>query len=239
MSASVSELVSKVPVYRRLSDQDREGLALVSDVRQYERGDVVFAEGDEARDFFTVVEGRIKVFKGTPDGRSVILEIFGPGDPVGAVAVYEELPYPATAVALETTTCLRVAKVDFYKLLETRPSLVRGLLLALTHRLVLLTNRLAERTGGRVETRFARLFLKLADDMGEPRKQGVFISMHLSRQELADLLGTTVETSIRIMSRWGKEGIVKTERNGFLVIDPSALERLSWNETDASRRAEL
>lgn len=101
--------------------------------------------------------------------------------------------------------------------------------MSLTHRLVLLTNRLAERTGGRVETRFARLFLKLAADIGKPRDSGVFIPMPLARQELADLLGTTVETSIRIMSRWGKEGVVKTEKDGFLVTDIQTLEDLSLN----------
>ncbi len=229
MSSPVSELILEVPVYRRLSAQDQAALAAVCHLEEYDKGDVVFAEGDPASDFFTVVEGRIKVIKGTPDGKIVILEIFGPGDPVGAVAVYEELPYPATAVALEPTTCLRVTRTDFYDLLEDRPSLVRGLLMALTHRLVLLTSRLAERTGGRVETRFARLFLKLSDDIGRPHENGVFIPMPLARQELADLLGTTVETSIRIMSRWGKTGIVQTEKEGFLVADVEALERLSFN----------
>lgn len=99
--------------------------------------------------------------------------------------------------------------------------------MALTHRLVVLTNRLAERTGGRVETRFARLFLEMSDDMGCPQGGGVFIPMALSRQDLADLLGTTVETSIRIMSRWGKQGIVQTEREGFLIADRPALESLA------------
>jgi len=226
---SVSDLIQQVPLYRRLSAEDRAELATACRVENYGRGDLVFAEGDPAADFFTVVEGRIKVFKGTPDGRIVILEIFGPGDPVGAVAVYEELPYPATAVALEATICLRTPKQDFYALLERRPSLVRGLLMALTHRLVLLTNRLAERTGGRVETRFARLFLKLSDDIGRPDRSGIFIPMALSRQELADLLGTTVETSIRIMSRWGKEGIVQTEKEGFFVTDVEALDSLALN----------
>lgn len=229
MSSNLPDLVQRVPIYRRLSAEDRAELAAVCDVQRYDRGDVVFAEGDEANDFYTVVDGRIKVFKGTPDGRIVILEIFGPGDPVGAVVVYEELPYPATAVALEPTICLRIPRTEFYRLLETRPSLVRGLLMSLTHRLVLLTNRLAERTGGRVETRFARLFLKLAADIGKPRDSGVFIPMPLARQELADLLGTTVETSIRIMSRWGKEGVVKTEKDGFLVTDIQTLEDLSLN----------
>lgn len=229
MSLPVSDLIQRVPIYRRLSEQDRAGLAKVCHVETYDRGDTVFTEGDPASDFFTVVEGRVKVIKGTPDGKMVILEIFGPGDPVGAVAVYEELPYPATAMALEPTICLRIPKTDFYGLLESRPSLVRGLLMALTHRLVLLANRLVERTGGRVETRFARLFLKLSDDIGRPRDGGLFIPMPLSRQELADLLGTTVETSIRIMSRWGKKGIVQTEKQGFLVTDVDALESLSLN----------
>lgn len=229
MISDLSELIQKVPVYRRLSNEDRAELAAVCRVQEYDRGDLVFGEGEPADDFFTVVEGRVKVIKGTPDGKMVILEIFGPGDPVGAVAVYEDLPYPATAVALEPTICLRLPKTDFYELLESRPSLVRGLLLSLTHRLVLLTNRLAERTGGRVETRFARLFLKLSDDIGRANESGVFIPMPLSRQDLADLLGTTVETSIRIMSRWGKDGVVQTRKEGFLVTDLEALENLSLN----------
>ena len=229
MGSSLSDLIQKVPVYRRLSKDDQTELAAVCQATEYHRGDVVFSEGDRATDFFTLVGGRIKVIKGTPDGRIVILEIFGPGDPVGAVAVYEDLPYPATAVALEPSTCLRIPKTEFYRLLESRPSLVRGLLLALTHRLVLLTSRLAERTGGRVETRFARLFLKLSDDIGRSEDSGVFIPLSLSRQELADLVGTTVETSIRIMSRWGKTGIVQTEKEGFLVADIEALENLSLN----------
>lgn len=229
MASTVSEYLREVPLYRRMSDDVRHHLAQVCDARTYERGDVLFSEGDPSDEFLTVVRGRVKVFKVTPDGRSIILEILGPGDPVGAVAVYEELPYPATAVALETVICLRASKADFFTLLAERPALTRGLLMALTHRLMILTNRLAERTGGRVETRFARLFLKLSDDIGSTQQMGIFIPIALSRQELADLLGTTVETSIRIMSRWGKEGIVQTEPEGFLVADRQALESLALN----------
>jgi len=154
----------------------------------------------------------------------VILELFGPGDPVGAVAVYESRPYPANAVALEPTACLVIPRQAFFSLLESHPTLVRGLLVGLTHRLVELTNRLAELSGGRVEGRLARFFLKLAGDIGQPRPEGTFIALALSRQELADMIGTTIETSIRIMSRWGKEDVVRTEKDGFLVRDRAALE---------------
>ena len=86
-----------------------------------------------------------------------------------------------------------------------------------------LTNRLVELTGGRVEPRFARLFLKLAGEVGGPARGGTFI-MPLSRQELADLTGTTIETAIRIMSRWGKQRTVVTEKDGFLLLDAKALD---------------
>ena len=87
-----------------------------------------------------------------------------------------------------------------------------------------LTNRLAELSGSRIEPRFARLFLKLAGEMGRAERGGTFVPLALSRQELADMTGTTIETGIRIMSRWGKQGIVRTDKDGFVILDRLALE---------------
>ena len=100
-------------------------------------------------------------------------------------------------------------------------------MLGLTQRIVELTRRIPEVAGGRVETRFAHLFLKLADKMGRPGAEGTSIPMALSRQDLADLTGTTIETCIRIMSRWGKEGRVRTDKDGFVVLDRAELEKLA------------
>ena len=119
-------------------------------------------------------------------------------------------------MALDDTTCVIIPRPAFSGLLDSNPSLVRGLLLGLTTRLVELTNRLAELTGGRLEPRFARLFLKLASETGRAERGGTFIPLALSRQELADMTGTTVETCIRIMSRWNKDAIVRTEKDGFV-----------------------
>jgi CRP/FNR family transcriptional regulator, nitrogen oxide reductase regulator len=221
------DLLLAVPLYRRLSPDDRQRLAAATVAKRYAKGEMIFSEGDPADVFFTIASGRAKVFKMTPAGKDVILEIFGPGDPLGATAVYENRPYPASAVALEETVCLAIRRQDFFSLLESHPSLVRGLLLNLTRRLVELTNRLAELTGGRVEPRFARLFLKLAEQMGRAGDGGVAIPMALSRQELADLTGTTIETAIRIMSRWGKDGVVRTEKDGFVITDRAALDELA------------
>jgi CRP/FNR family transcriptional regulator len=223
----VAEALRTASLYRGLSDEDRRRLEDVSLVRSWDKGETVFSEGDPADFLLTVLAGRVKVVKLQPSGKEVILEIFGPGDPVGAVVAYEGRPFPASAVALERTTCLLVRRAPLFQLLERHPSLVRGLLSAFTRRIVELTQRIPEVAGARVETRFAHLFLKLSDRVGRPRQGGVFIPMVLSRQELADLTGTTIETCIRLMSRWGKEGVVQTDRDGFLLADRAALEALT------------
>lgn len=227
MPDDLQALLRATALFRRLGADDRSRVAGVSRTATFTRGDTIFLEGDASDDLLVIVRGRVKVFKTTAAGKDVILEIFGPGDPLGAVAAYEGRAYPASAVALEETTCVLVPRREFFALLEQHPSLVRGLLVGLTQRLVELTNRIADLTGGRVEPRFARLFLKMAGEIGRAERGGVFIPMALSRQELADLSGTTIETCIRIMSRWGKQNIVVTEKDGFLLVDRTALEALS------------
>lgn len=224
---AVADALRTAALYRGLSEEDRLRLAQVALVKTWEKGDVIFDEGDPADFLLTVLAGRVKVVKLLPSGKEVILEIFGAGDPLGTVVSYEGRPYPASAVALERTSCLLVQRGPFFALLADHPSLVRGLLVAFTRRIVELTQRIAEVAGGRVETRFAHLFLKLADRVGRPQEGGVFIPMALSRQDLADLTGTTIETCIRVMSRWGKEGVVETARDGFLLAEREALEKLT------------
>ena len=222
--SNVVDLLRKTPVFRVLSPVDRETVARAASIRTYSKGDTIFEEGEPSDAFYTIASGRVKIFKMLPSGKDLILEVFGAGDPLGAVAAYDGRPFPASAVALEDTTCLMIPRPEFFTLLEQHPTLVRGLLLGLTHRLVELTNRLAELSGGTIERRFARLFLKLSSQMGRPERGGAFVPLSLSRQELADLTGTTIETCIRIMSRWGKQDIVRTEKDGFVVLNKDALE---------------
>lgn len=218
------DLLRQLPFFRRLSPELRTRVAAVARLVSHERNELIFAEGDPSDAFMLIVSGRVKVFKSTPAGKEIILEIFGGGDPLGAVAVYEGAPFFASALALEPVELLRIEQPAFFRLLEQDPALVRGLLSGLTIRLAELTRRLAELSGARVEARFARLFLKLTERIGKDDRGGVFVPMPLSRQELADLTGTTIETAIRIMSRWQKDDVLHTEKDGFVVLDRAALE---------------
>jgi CRP/FNR family transcriptional regulator len=227
MAEPIDDALRQSVLFRRLKPDDRQRVAAVATVRAFDKGAMLFSEGDGSDLLYTVLTGRVKVFKTTARGTDVILELFGPGESVGAVAVYEARPYPASALALEPTSCLVIPRQAFFSLLEGYPTMVRGLLVGLTHRLVELTNRLTELSGGRIEGRLARFILKLGTDMGQRREEGVFIPLALSRQELADMIGTTIETSIRIMSRWGKDGVVRTDKDGFVILDRAALEAVA------------
>jgi len=214
-----------IPTLRSLGEEDRNALSPLCELAAYGKGETIFEEGDPAERIHFLFVGRVKIVKAGRD-RDLILEILGPGEPVGAVAVFERRPFPATAVALESSGVVSIPEREFFSLIEKRPEITRRLLAGLTLRLMSLNRRLADMTGS-VDYRAARLFLTLADRMGQPRAEGVFVPLALSRQDIADLAGTTIETAIRVMSRWQKEGLVETEKKGFLIRRLSGLREIA------------
>ena len=210
-----------IPLLAALRPDDREAVAPLCRLRGYDKGETIFREGDPADRIHFVHIGRVKIVK-SAGARDIILEILGPGEPVGAVAVFERRPFPASAVTLEPSGILSIPEREFFSLLERRPEMMRHLLAGLTYRLMMVNKRLADLTGS-AEQRAARLFLTLADRVGVKTADGVRIPLTLSRQEVADLIGTTLETAIRLMSRWQKEAIVLTEKDGFVIPQPAKL----------------
>jgi len=210
-----------VPLLASLRGPDRAAIEPMCRIRGYDKNATIFDEGEVADRIHFVVSGRVKIVKAAGT-RDMILELLGPGEPVGAVAAFERRPYPASAITLEPSSILSLPEREFFQLLESRPDMTRRLLAGLTMRLMMLNKRLADMTGS-VESRAARLFLTLAEKGGVARDAHTFIPLALSRQEIADLLGTTIESAIRLMSRWQKEGLVLTEKDGFLISSPEAL----------------
>jgi CRP/FNR family transcriptional regulator, nitrogen oxide reductase regulator len=214
-----------VPILASLKAEDRAALAPLCELLAFEKGATIFSEGDPAERIYFLFVGRVKIVKSTPD-REFIIEILGPGEPVGTVAAFERRPFPATAVAIEPSGVVSIPEPQFFSLIERRPEITRRLLAGLTLRLMTLNKRLADMTGS-VEYRMARLFTTLAERVGRKEGEAVFIPLTLSRQEIADLVGTTIETAIRVMSRWHKENLVETDKKGFRIRDVAALRRIA------------
>ena len=221
MPGSALSFFRAVPLFQSLNEAERQLLAPVCRVRVYERGEAVFEEGEPATDLCFVLIGQVKIVKAAL-GRDVILGLFGPGEPVGAVAVFEGKRFPASAIALEPSSILRVPEREFFATIDAHPEMTRRLLQGLMLRQFEISRRLAD-LAGPVEGRIARLFLMLAERLGRRQGAAVTIPLALSRQEIADLTATTVESAIRVMSRWGREGLVTTEGDGFTIPDVGAL----------------
>lgn len=213
-----------VPAFTELSDTARHALAELARPHSFRRGETILREGEHSSSFFVLLSGRVKMCRALPNGRDVLLALFGPGELFGTVAALGAASCNASIVALARTLCLEIRRDDLFLLFERQPALVAELLPLLTQQLVECKNCIVELSCYRVEMRFAQLLLKLADNVGQSREAGTFIPIPLSRRELADMTGTSIETCIRVMSRWGKESVVETLREGFLVANRAALE---------------
>ncbi|HEY3215955.1 MAG TPA: Crp/Fnr family transcriptional regulator [Candidatus Eisenbacteria bacterium] len=209
-------------MFRGLSRDDQARLVALATLRDYRRGESLWRAGDPAEHLTVIVRGRVKIVRHAESG-DVILEIFGAGEPVGAIAVYNYIPYPASAICLEEVTLLTLPRRDYFELLDRHPDFARAVIRELTKLVIALTRKLEEMRGQRVDARIGQLFLSLADRMGRKTDEGIEIPLELSRQEVADLVGTTVESAIRVLSRWGREGVLVSGQKRFLI--PSA-ERL-------------
>lgn len=208
--------VRSLPVFRGLSAEDQRRIAAMATVRDYARGDVLWHEGDAADALTIIIRGRVKIVRHA-DAGDVILELFEPGEPVGAIAVYNYMPYPASAVCMEPVLLLSIPRRDYFELLDRNPEFARAIIREQTKLVVALMRKVQEMRGQRVDTRIAQLFLTLAERMGRDTAEGVEIPLALTRQEVADLVGTTVESAIRVLSRWGREGLLVTGQGRFVI----------------------
>lgn len=231
-SDRVLSAIRSLPVFRGLVPDDQRRVAALATLSEHQRGDFLWHSGDVAEFLTVIVRGRVKIVRHGETG-DVILELFGEGEPVGAIAVYNYMPYPASAICLEPVTLLKLPRRDYFELLDRHPDFARAIIRELTKLVVGLTRKLEEMRGQRVDARISQLFLTLAERMGRETGEGIEIPIQLSRQEVADLVGTTVESAIRVLSRWGREGILISGQARFVIPSKDKLREAAEGPGDA------
>lgn len=204
-----------------------EALLEIGEKRSVDAGSTVLEDGSRTDRLYIVLEGQLKMNRLTPAGKNLILSVLGPGDICGVAGALGEATSCTSVEAVVPSVCLQIRRDDLYGLLRRQPELLERILPVLTKHLRECSNCLVESSCSKVATRLAVLFLRFADRMGEARTGGTFVPLPLARQDLADLAGTTLETAIRIMSRWGKDGWVETLSDGFLLKNRRRLEELA------------
>jgi CRP/FNR family transcriptional regulator len=215
------------PIFGALPEGEIKALAAVAIEETYRPRDYVFMEGDPARWVCLVVSGRVRIVRHSRTGKDVVLEILGPGEVFGAVAVIERRPYPAAGQAMAPATVLKIPGDAVVALAERHPSLVKELALMIGRRLRSAHESVKSLAVDPVEARVAATLLRLVSREGDAAARPVTLPFHLTRQGLADMTGTTVETAIRIVSRWMRDGLVQDEGGRLVLLDPAALRAIA------------
>jgi CRP/FNR family transcriptional regulator, nitrogen oxide reductase regulator len=212
----------QVSVFQNATDDDLKLIAEHSILRSIEEGEFFFFQGDPAVYFYILISGRAKLMQTSPAGQQVNLRTISEWQMFGALgAIRENATYPATAQALEHCTALAV-KSDYLKeLMQTRPYLSFNLMQLMTTYIQEMQERYRELATEKVERRIARVLLRLAAQMGTKKDSG--IELTFTRQDLAEMSGTTLYTVSRVLSDWERQGLVEAGRERVLIRNPHGM----------------
>ncbi len=215
---SRTDLLAQSTLFVPLSEEEQSEVARQFSPHYYEKDDYLFWEGEPAEWLVLVTAGQVKMIKHSESGRETILATFGPGQIVGEVGVLVGETYPATAQALEPASTLNLRRDDYTELVRKYPDLAWALIQELGRRLQGAHETIRSLAVEKVERRVARVVLRMANTAGERLDDGtVRISVPLSRQDVADMAGTVIETAIRALSKFQKQGLIET-REGYIVL---------------------
>jgi CRP-like cAMP-binding protein len=216
--------IEEAEFFRSLTPQRLEQVRLQVRERRYPARKVLFREGETAEFLWALRAGEVRILRTTTDGRVLALETIQPGEIFGAVAALEGNGYPATAETTAESAVWRLPRVALLGLLRTEPHLTRELLVIVAHRLRDAHTRLRSLAYDPADVRLAQALLRSAHGT----------EAHVTRRELAEAAGTTIETAIRVLRRFEQAGLVKGEVHHVHILDLEGLEAVARHDPAGS-----
>lgn len=207
-------------IFAALSDAQLDEVLSASSHRSAAAGATVFEQGDEARSFYVLVSGRLRVTQVTAEGQQVIVRIVTPGDLFGIAKALQRTDYPGTATALSDSVILCWPTARWSAFMAAYPSMAVGAMQTMGDRLQEAHSRLREMATEEVERRVAHTVLRLGNQSGRKEAGGVRIDFPVSKQDIAELSGTTLHTVSRILTAWEAAGLVEGGRQKLLLKNP-------------------
>lgn len=218
-----SAFAKPVPLFAALDSAALSEIKEVARARNVTAGSVFFREGDPAGAFYVLQSGSVKLTQLTPEGHQVVLRLIGPGDAFGGVAAFGGSTYPITAEAVTDSSALEWSGSEMARLMERHPRLALNALQFVAARLHELQVQYRQLATERVERRVARALLRLVQQAGRRVESGVLIDLPLSRDDLAQMTGTTLYTVSRIISRFEAAGLLEAGRQRMVIRNPHGL----------------
>jgi CRP-like cAMP-binding protein len=222
-----STFAKPVALFAKLDSAALHEVRAAARTKAVAAGSTFFREGEPALGFFVLDAGSVKLTQLTPEGHQVVLRLIGPGDAFGGVAAFGGAAYPVTAEAVTDASALEWRGEVMARLMERHPALALNALKFVAARLHELQVQYRQLATEKVERRIARALLRLVQQSGRRVEVGVLIDLPLSREDIAQMTGTTLYTVSRVISRFEADGILDAGRQRMLIRNPHGLLRIA------------
>lgn len=213
-------VIAASQLFQGLPEEELAEIEKIVVEKRYGRGETIFFEGDAGNGFYIVLDGKIKIFKMSLQGKEQILHIFGTGEPFGEVPVFHGQPFPATAEALVKSRALFVPRDEFVRVVTHSPSIALNMLAMLSMRLRRFASQIESLSLKEVPARLASYLLYLSKEQGNDD----CVELEIAKGQLASLLGTIPETLSRILSKMSEEGLIEVQGKKIRLLDRKRLE---------------
>lgn len=217
------KFLSNIFLFSSFSEEELNLLESFSSWKKVSKGEQIFSEGLDASAFYIVVSGIVKIYKLSPDGKEHTLHIHGPGDLVAEAAIFDSMVYPASCMALEDSTLVRIPREGFFNLIKKYPELALKMMSSYSKRLRQFVSKIEELSLKDIKSRLAGYLLEnSAVENGK-----TVCRLTYSKKELSSLLGTIPETLSRSFAFLKQQGLIVEKDNLFIIPDPEKLRLLA------------
>lgn len=220
------EAIQSIPLFQGVSREDLSRLVQAAHHKRVEAGGFFFLQGDPAEHMYVLLEGRVKLSQVGPDGQQALIRVITPVHLFALVAMMAAGDYLVTAQAAEDSHAIYWTNLELAEFTQRVPQMALNAMHILAEQLQEIQVRFRQATTQRVEQRLAHTLIRLAAQSGKKVEQGILIDLTLTRQDLAEMSGTTLYTASRMLSQWEKQGLVITGREQVIVCHPHGLARI-------------
>ena len=219
----ILNIISNIPLFNGLPEDQMVAIRKIALEKEFNKGEIIFSEGDEGNGFYVIAEGRVKVFKLSTEGKEQILHIFGPGQPFGEAPVFAGQKFPANAQAIENTRVLFFLRVSIVNLISANPSLALNMLAVMSKKLRQFAVQIENLSLKEMPARLASYLLRHADE----QNQDDVIILKISKGQLASTLGTIPETLSRMFAKLSGQNLISVDGKKITLLDRRGLEDLA------------
>ncbi len=217
--------LSRIPLFANLSDDDQSAIWQIMRLRSYRKDEVVFHKGDPGQMMYIVKTGQVRIYMVTDDEQEISVAILGDGDFFGELAILDEKPRSASAMAMERTEAYTLHRSDFLAIVREHPEIATAIMAVLGDRLrqadELIENLIFLDVYGRV----AKKLLDLSETYGVKSKEGILINFRLTQRDLASMVGSTRESVNRVLGLYQDKGLISLQHQLITIVKPDDLRK--------------